>query len=145
VDYWAVHAYTLSNDQGDAKVAKLKAVATAGKLGLSEDELKVRPDSFYVDELKGRLGKGAVAFDLVAILGEAGDPIDDLTASWPEQNRKTVRLGSINIQAAEANATCDAETFDPVVNLPEGVGAPSDPMFEIRSPTYAISLSRRTP
>ena len=146
VDYWGVHAYTLTNRQGEAKLAKLKAVATAGQLGLTDDELKAKPDSFYAAELKDRLGKGPAAFDLVAILGEAGDPTNDATATWPEENRRTVKLGTVAITAIEPDATCDAQTFDPVVSLPEGVAGPAnDPMFEIRSSTYAISLSRRAP
>jgi len=35
VDYWGVQAYTLTNGKGDATIAKLKAVAAAGQLGLS--------------------------------------------------------------------------------------------------------------
>ena len=63
---------------------------------------------------------------------------------WPEENRKTVRLGTIAITAIESNAVCDETTTDPVINLPEGVAGPAnDPMFEIRSPAYAISRSRR--
>jgi catalase len=143
VNYWAVHAYTLTNAQGEAKVAKLKAVPAAGELNISDEELKSKPDNFYLDEIKERLGKGPAVFDLVAILGEAGDPTDDLTASWPEQNRKTAKLGSIAIASTEPDATCDAATFDPVVGLPEGIGAPKDAIFDIRSPAYAISLSRR--
>jgi catalase len=145
VDYWGVHAYTLTNGQGEAKVARLKAIAAAGQLGLTEDELKAKTDDFYAGELKDRLGKGPAAFTLAAVLGEAGDPVNDVTATWPEENRKTVTLGTIAIAATEPNATCDAATFDPV-DLPEGiVGPANDPMFAIRSPAYAISLSRRTP
>ena len=88
VDYWAVHAFTLTNAHGEAKVAKLKAVATAGQLGLSDEELKAKPDNFYVDELKERLAKGPASFELVAILGEATDPTDDVTAAGP---RRTAR------------------------------------------------------
>jgi catalase len=144
VDYWGVQAYTLTNGAGDAKIAKLKAVARAGQLGLSDDELKAKPDSFYADELKERLGKGPVTFDFVAILGEPDDPTGDSTAMWPEENRKTVKLGTIAITALEANTVCDEKTSDPVLNLPEGVAGPAnDPMFEIRSPAYAISRSRR--
>ena len=144
VDYWAVHAYTLTNGRGEATIAKLKAVPAAGQLGLTEDELKTKPDSFYADELQERLRKGPAAFDLVAILAEAGDPTTDVTATWPEDQRKTVKLGTITIAAVEPDASCDASTFDPVVDLPEGVAGPkNDPMFEIRSPAYAISLSRR--
>ncbi len=144
VDYWSVHPYTLMNARGEATVAKLKAVPVAGQLGLTEEELKAKPDSFYADELKERLARGPASFELVAIVGETGDPTDDVTATWPEESRKTVRLGTIAITALEPNATCDAATFDPVVELPEGVVGPAnDPMFAIRSPAYAVSLSRR--
>ena len=144
VDYWGVHVYTLTNGTGGASIAKLKAVPGAGLLGLSDDELRTKPDSFYADEMKERLGKGPVTFDFVAILGEPGDPTNDATVMWPEENRKTVKLGTIAITALEANAVCDEKTTDPVVNLPEGVAGPAnDPLFEIRSPAYAISRSRR--
>jgi catalase len=75
---------------------------------------------------------------------EPGDPTNDATALWPEENRKAVKLGTIGITALEANAVCDEKTTDPVVNLPEDVAGPAnDPLFEIRSPAYAISRSRR--
>ncbi|WP_236960976.1 catalase [Methylobacterium durans] len=145
VDYWGVHAYTLTNANGDATVAKLKWVAAAGQLGLSDDEAKAKPDSFYADELKERLSQGPARFDLVAVLAETGDTTNDPTVAWPEENRKTVKLGTVAITALEPDATCDAGTFDPVVDLPEGVAGPADdPMFAIRSPAYAVSLFRRT-
>jgi catalase len=144
VDYWGVHAYTLTNAKGVATVAKLKWVANAGQLGLTDDELKAKPDSFYADELKERLAKGPASFDLVALLGEPNDPVNDPTVAWPEENRKAVKLGTVAIAAIEPDATCDAATFDPVVDLPEGVAGPAtDPMFAVRSPAYAVSLSRR--
>lgn len=144
VDYWGVHAYTLTNAKDEARVVKLKTVAVAGQLGLSDDEVKGKPDSFYADELKERLAGGPARFDLVAILGEPGDPTADPTAMWPEDGRKSVKLGTLAIAALEPNATCDAATFDPVVDLPAGIAGPADdPMFAIRSPAYAVSLSRR--
>lgn len=145
VDYWAVQAYTLTNGAGAATIAKLKAVARAGQLGLSDDELKAKPDSFYADDLKERIGKGPVTFDFVAILGEPGDPTNDSTAMWPEENRKTVKLGEITLSALQENAVCDAKNTDPVTNLPTGVAGPADdPMFAIRASAYAVSRSRRT-
>jgi len=63
----------------------------------------------------------------------------------PEERRKSVKLGTIAITAIVPNAVCDEKTTDPVVSLPEGVAGPAnDPMFEIRSPAYAISRSRRS-
>ena len=144
VDYWGAHAYTLTNAAGKATIAKLKFVATAGQLGLSDDELKAKGTSFYADELAERLKSGPASFDFVAILAEPGDPLNDVTANWPEDQRRQVKLGTLAISALEPAATCDANTFDPVVNLPDGVAGPAnDPMFAIRSPTYAISLTRR--
>lgn len=144
VDYWGVHAYTLTDAKGTATVAKLKTVATAGQLGLTDDEAKAKPDAFYADELKERLAQGPATFDLVAIRGEPGDPTHDPTVLWPEENRKATKLGTVAIDALEPAATCDAATFDPVTDLPDGVAGPADdPMFAIRSPAYAISLSRR--
>ncbi len=144
VSYWGVHAYTLTNDKGEAKVVKLKLVPTAGELGLSDDEAKAKPADFLVAELTERLAKAAASFDLVAILGEAGDPTDNPTAMWPEDARKHVKLGTLAITALENNATCDAGVFDPTV-LADGIAGPKDdPLFEIRSPAYAISLSRRS-
>ncbi|GJE17868.1 catalase family peroxidase [Methylobacterium marchantiae] len=145
VDYWGVHAYTLTNARNEANVVKLKTVAAAGQLGLSEDDIKTKPDSFYADELKERLAQGPATFSLVAIRGEAGDPTADPTVMWPEDSRKTTPLGTIAIHALEPDATCDAATFDPVVDLPAGIAGPADdPMFAIRSPAYAVSLSRRS-
>jgi catalase len=144
VDYWGVQAFTLTNASGKATVTKLKAVASAGQLGLSDDELKAKPDSFYADELTERLGKGPATFDFIAILGEPGDPTNDSTAMWPEDQRKTVKLGTIAISATQANTVCDEKPTDPVANLPAGVAGPADdPMFEIRSPAYAVSRGRR--
>lgn len=145
VDYWGVHAFTLANAEGKSTVARLKFAAQAGQLGLSDDELKAKPDSFYAEELKERLAKGPAAFDLVAILAEPDDPTSDPTAAWPEESRRSVKLGALSISAIAPSETCDSGTFDPVVALPEGIAGPAeDPMFAIRSPTYAISLSRRS-
>lgn len=144
VNYWGVHAYTLTNGTGKATIAKLKAVPRAGDLNLSDDEAKAKPENFLADELKERLGKGAVTFDFVAILGEAGDPTNDSTAMWPEENRKTVRLGEIKITELQSNAVCDAKNTDPQTNLPEGIAGPkNDPIFQVRALGYAISRIRR--
>lgn len=143
VNYWGVHAYTLTSAKGDKTVVKFKLVPTAGEAGLSDDEAKAKPVDFLVDELKGRLAKGPSSFDLVAVVGEAGDPTGDPTALWPEDKRRSVKLGTMSIAALEDNAKCDAGIFDPT-NLAEGISGPKDdPLFEIRSPAYAVSLSRR--
>ena len=80
VNYWGVHAFTLSNAAGESKVVKFKALPEAGDLGLTPDEAKAKGPDFYAHELKERLAKGPIVFDLVAILGQKGDPTNDPTA-----------------------------------------------------------------
>ncbi len=143
VNYWGVHAFTLTNAKGESRVAKLKLVPASGEVGLSDDEAKAKPADFLGAELGERLAKGPASFDLVAILGEAGDPTNDATAMWPEESRKSVKLGSLAVAKIDDNATCDAGMFDPT-QLAEGIAGPKDDsLFAIRSPAYAISLSRR--
>jgi catalase len=141
--YYGVHAFTLTNGEGKSQVVKWKVVPAGGEAALSDDEAKAKAPDFYAPELKERLAKGPVQFDLMATLGEAGDPVDDPTALWPDDKRKMIKVGAISIAALEDNATCDAGIFDPTL-LVDGIEGPKDDkIFPIRSPAYAVSLSRR--
>lgn len=82
-------------------------------------------------------------YTLTAILGEEGDPLDDPTAFWPEDKRKSVNLGTISITDFEDAKTCDEAIFDPT-NVVDGVEGPAnDTIFPMRSQAYAVSFSRR--
>ena len=144
VNYWGVHAFTLKNAAGESKVVKFKALPEAGDLGLTPDEAKAKGPDFYADELKERLAKGPIVFDLVAILGQKGDPTNDPTVRWDdEDNRATAPLGKIMIDAIVSGATCNAFSFLPG-NVADGIARPTDdPIFAARSPAYIVSLSRR--
>ncbi|MBC7800217.1 MAG: catalase, partial [Gemmatimonadaceae bacterium] len=114
----------------------------AGDLTLTDDEVKAKPPNFYAEELATRLRTGPAAFDLVATILQPGDVTNDSTVATPD-GRKEATLGAIAIAEIIDNGICDAGTFDPVM-VPEGMAGPADdPLFEIRSLAYAISLSRR--
>jgi len=144
VNYFGVHAFTFTNAEGKATVIKYKAIPEAGELGLTQDEAKAKGPDFYAPELKERLAKGPVVFDLVAILGQKGDPTNDPTLRWDdEDNRATTPLGKIAINAIAPDATCNAFSFLPG-NLADGIAGPTDdPIFAARSPAYVVSLVRR--
>jgi catalase len=122
VGYFGVHAFTFTN--------------AAGVQTLTSDEA--------TDELKDRLAKGPVVFDLVAIIGRQGDQTTDPTLRWDdEDNRPATPLGKISIEAIVPEATCDAGTFLPG-NVTDGVAGPTDdPIFAARSPAYIVSFTRR--
>jgi catalase len=145
VNYWGVHAFTFTNAEGKKQIFKYKALPVGGEVGLSDDEAKAKDPNFYQPELKERLAKGPAKYTLTAILGEPGDPLDDPTALWPEDQRKSVTLGTISIDGLEDDKTCDAGIFDPT-NVVDGIDGPeNDKIFPMRSAAYAISFSRRAP
>jgi len=144
VNYFGVHAFTFTNAEGKATVIKYKAIPEAGELGLTQDEAKAKGPDFYAPELKERLAKGPVVLDLVAIPGQKGDPTNDPTLRWDdEDNRATAPLGRIAINATAPDATCNAFSFLPG-NLADGIAGPTDDLvFAARSPAYVVSLIRR--
>ena len=145
VSYWGIHNYTLVNASGGKQVVKLQMMPTAGEVGLTDDEAKAKPADFLVDELKGRIeAKAPAGFDMMAIVGKAGDEKTNATEQWvDEDKRPRVKLGTLAITALEKNETCDGTIFDPL-NLASGIEGPAnDPLFTERQPAYAISIGQR--
>lgn len=143
VNYWGVHAFTFTNAEGKTQVIKYKALPVGGEAGLTDDEAKGKDPDFYRPEFKDRVAKGPVQFTLTAILGEQGDPTDDPTELWPEDQRKSVTLGTISITGFEDDKTCDAGIFDPT-NVVDGIEGPAnDTIFPMRSAAYGVSFARR--
>ena len=59
------------------------------------------PD-YLTDEIRERVRRGPVKFDLLAQVAEQGDTIDNPTIVWPD-TRKKVKLGTITITKAVAD------------------------------------------
>jgi catalase len=145
VNYWGIHAYTLTDAAGARRVVKFKMVPTGGEVNLSDDEARARPREYLAADMAERLQAGRPAgFDMVAIMSRPGDPTDNATRQWDDEDaRPTVRLGTLRVQAATANDTCDGTIFAPTI-LADGIAGPeNDPLFAIRTPAYAISISNR--
>ena len=114
VDYFGVHSFTFTNAKGETALVKYKAIPDAGELALSDDEAKAKGENFYEDEMKDRLGKGPVSFELVAVRGKEGDPTNDPTLRWDDEDtRETTPLGKVSIDAIAPSATCAAFSFLP--------------------------------
>jgi len=144
--FHAVHAYTLTNAAGASHLIKIKMAPIGGSAALTDDEAKAKPADYLVDDLKERLASGrAAGFDMLAVMGRAGDHSNDVTRLWTdEEARPTVKLGTLKIAALEKNETCDGQIFAPTI-LADGIAGPKDdPMFEIRTPAYAISITNRS-
>ncbi|MGL5136265.1 MAG: catalase family peroxidase [Beijerinckiaceae bacterium] len=146
VNYYGIHAYTLTNAAGANQLMKFKMVPTGGEVNLTEDEAKAKPADYLADDIADRLKTGKPAgFDMMAVMGRAGDHTADVTKQWDgEDARPSVKLGTLKITAVEKNETCDGTIFAPTI-LADGITGPKDdPMFEIRTPAYAISITNRS-
>src|SRR4029453_354343 len=88
VGYFGVHAFTFTNAAGVQTLFKYRLIPAAGELGLTSDEAKAKGSDFYADELKDRLAKGPVVFDLVAIIGRQGDQTTDPTLRWDDEDNR---------------------------------------------------------
>jgi catalase len=78
-------------------------------------------------------------------MGRPGDKTDNATQLWDgEDTRPMVKLGTLKIAALEKNETCDGTIFAPTI-LADGIAGPKDdPLFEIRTPAYAVSITNRS-
>ncbi|MBB3178132.1 catalase family peroxidase [Variovorax sp. Sphag1AA] len=142
--YWAVHSFPATNFDGKVRFIKFKVIPVGGEITFPDDEAKNLQADFLLDDLAHRIADGGVKFHLLAILDRPGDPTMDVTARWPDEDeRSTVRLGTIEITAIDRSQSCDGAIFDPA-NLAEGIGEPPDEIFVARHAAYQISLARRT-
>jgi catalase len=142
--YFGVHTFFFTNADGVRKPARWIIKPEGGGVTLTDDELKAKPDDFYVDDLKARLpGKPAI-FDFTLQFAAEGDNLLDPTVLWPE-TRETKPVGRLTITAmaeGEALERCQTGMFNPL-ELPDGIEPSDDPILQFRPAAYAVSLSRR--
>ena len=114
-----------------------------GDVALGDEEAKAKPADFLVTDLQQRIEAGTAKFDLLALLDRPGDPTMDVTVRWhDEDNRESVRLGTIEITSTAVNERGDENIFNPA-RLADGVGLPPDVMFAARQTAYATSPTKR--
>ena len=145
VNYWGVHAYTLTNAAGARQVMKFRMDPLDGPVHLTDDEVRARPRDFLAADIGTRLASGRpTGLRMVAILGRAGDPTDNPTRLWEDEGtRPGVDLGTLLVRSVADAKICDGVIFAPTL-LADGIDGPeNDPMFAIRTPAYAISITKR--
>ncbi|MGA8593457.1 MAG: catalase family peroxidase [Bryobacteraceae bacterium] len=140
--YYAVDSFRFINREGRSQFGRYRVVPVAGEQYLNDSEAAKRDDNYLFDELAERLSRHPAEFRLVAQLAGEGDPIEDPTRSWPEE-RPQIELGVLAVTKPLANDKAVQRTiaFDPA-RLPDGI-EPGDPLIEVRSVIYALSLRRR--
>jgi len=137
--YHTIHAFYLVNGMGKRVPVKFQWQPEAGVKSLSPVRAVSVKKGDFEKELEERVAKGETGFRLIAIIGEADDPVNDATKDWPA-DREKVEIGRLQL-TAKTDETEDL-LFDPTV-LAEGIECTDDPILQFRNPAYAISYKRR--
>jgi catalase len=141
--YFGIHTFKFINKRNKTTLVRWQFVPQDGEKRLSEEELKTAGPNFLEQALIARVQQGAVRWDMVVSIGEAGDSEDNPTLAWPEA-RKKVKVGTMSIAAAmpQKGADCERINFDPMV-MADGIAPTDDPVLRFRSPAYAVSFAKR--
>lgn len=142
VTFNGLHAYFLVDADGTRRAFRYRWVAVAEPADLTPDENRFLPPQYLIGEMKQRLEREPVAWDLVFTMAEPGDPTDDMTKHWPD-TREKINAGRLVIDRVhEDQDLVDRSMFDPT-KVPAGIELSNDPVLHFRSESYIESQKRR--
>ena len=141
--YYGIHTFKFVNKFNDVTLVRWRFVPHDGEIQLSKAELQSLPANFLEQALIKRTEETAVKWDMLVTIGEPNDVQDNSTIAWPK-DRKEIKAGTLTISKAmiQKGAKCENINFDPLI-LSNGIEASNDPILLFRSPSYAISFSKR--
>ena len=143
-DFYGLHAYHLVDAEGHRQAFRYHWASTMpGKGILTPAEAARRPQQFLIDEMRQRVGREPVRWELIFQLAESGDPTHDQARAWPE-SRTTLKAGVLTVLAEhEDQKVVEQMVFDPT-NVPPGIECSDDPLLAFRSAVYSASYAART-
>lgn len=143
VSYFGVNTFKFTNAEGAVTLGRYQIRPTTGEQSLTEAEVaSVEPD-YLSKEIRERISRDPVGFQLLLQIADEGDDLDDPSIAWPD-TRRQIALGTIVIdQVVAHNAAAERTLLFLPGTLPVGIEA-RDPMIEARQASYPISYERRT-
>jgi catalase len=142
-EYFAINAFKFTNAQGQSRFGRFRIRPEAGTEFLSAEALQKKTADFLGAGLSERLSKGPVKFRVLVQLAEAGDPVTDATAVWPE-SRTLAEIGTLSVteRVDEFVPWRRMLIYDPVPKV-DGIESAGDPITDVRSDLYLMSGLRR--
>jgi catalase len=141
--FFAVSAFKFTNADGMSRYGRYRVLPVVGNEYLRETEAAARGPNFLFDEIKERVAKERIRFQIVVQLAQDGDTVDDATIRWPE-DRPRLTLGELSLTEIAADNAKEQQQiiFDPIPRV-DGIEASSDPLFDPRADIYLMSGRRR--
>jgi len=137
------HAYYLVDAGGRRRPFRFRWMPVAGIENMDPRDDTLLPPQYLVSEIKQRVERGPVAWQLVFQLAQEGDVIDDLTRLWPESRPKVVAGQLVIDRLHEDQGLVESWVMDPT-RMPAGIELSDDPLLHFRSEAYWESHRRRT-
>ncbi|WP_052403040.1 catalase family peroxidase [Muricoccus aerilatus] len=141
--YWGVNAFRFQGADSEVRHVRWVFEPVAGTQRLTEEQTRTLPASFLADELRQRVARAPVEFDMVLQFAGPGDDVTNPTIAWPDDRPRAVvgRLAVTEVAPGPGGA-CDPISFLQLDMAP-GVTYSDDPTLHARTGAYAVSLSRR--
>jgi catalase len=143
-DFHGLHAYYLVDAQGRRQAFRYHWMATMvdGRT-VTEKEAALWPPQFLVEEMRQRVARGPVRWELMFELAQDGDPTHDQLLAWPA-SRTRVHAGTLTLTEEHSDQdVVEGMVFDPT-NVPAGIECSDDPLLAFRSAVYGASHAART-
>ena len=104
---------------------------------------KDKDANYLFDELKERIARGPVEFQILVQVANDDDTVDDATVHWPEE-RPLVNFGKIVLTKPVTDDAREQKRiiFDPIPRV-DGIEPSDDPLLELRAAVYLLSGRRR--
>jgi catalase len=143
-DYRGLHAYYLIDAQRRRQAFRYHWASTMrGERVLTKAEAARCPSQFLIAEMRERVAREPVQWELIFTLAEPGDRTNDQLRGWPASRRK-IRAGMLTLVGEHQDQDhVERMVFDPT-NVPPGIECSGDPLLAFRSAVYRASHAART-
>ncbi|UNK42547.1 catalase family peroxidase [Luteimonas sp. S4-F44] len=141
--YNGIHAYRFVDAAGVSRLVRWSMRPQAPFVEMDAAQREAAERDYLQDELRARLARGPLRWDMVVTLAGPDDDARDPSTPWPEA-REQVVVGTLVLTQAQDQATgpCRDLNFDPTL-VPSGVALSDDPILAARASVYAQSFDRR--
>lgn len=143
VEYYSINAFILKNSKDEKQPIRWSMRPHAKFISLSKEQRAQAGHDFLFEDIKKRLKKEPLYWDLVLQLAELGDPVDDPSQPWPK-DRKEIVVGTLEVKQVtdQEHGNCRDVNFDPTL-VPPGIELSNDPILAARAGIYAHSYNAR--
>jgi catalase len=144
LEYRGIHAFKWIAPDGVERWTRFSFRPLAGEAGISDEEAAERSPDYLQEEIRERLARGPVEFELEVTIAREGDDPDDPTEPWPD-DRERVVVGTLRIEGLDTKRERDGDVlvFDPT-RVTDGIELSGDQILHARPDAYAVSVERRS-